>query len=169
MAHLAHVAPLSFRNYNINGKTYLSLDDYGVRAFNRRNSYPTWSHLPVPNFLTNQSQVAVIPTLSESATTYPFLTNMFDRIRVEVFKTDTNTANRLFDTGLWRSCDLHSRKMLLYTNVPGTLSLWLASYRADITNTTNFANFETGVGSLYKQIVQTSIASTVTNRSGPHC
>ena len=28
MAHLAHIAPVSFRNYNINGKTYLSLDDY---------------------------------------------------------------------------------------------------------------------------------------------
>ena len=141
----------------------LSLDDFGVRAFNRRDSYPTWGHLPSPNFLTNQSQVAVVPTLSESAVTYPFLTNMFDQIRVEVFKTDTNIANRIFDTGLWRSCDFHNRKLLLYTNAPNNVSLWLAAYRTNFTAITNFQNSNVGSNSLYNQLVQTSIAATVTN------
>jgi RHS repeat-associated protein len=141
----------------------LSLDDFGVRAFNRRNSYPTWSRLPLPNFFTNQSQVAVVSTLSDSSVTYPFLTNMFDRIRIEVFHDDTNTANRIFDTGQWRACDLHNRKLLLYTNGLNTASLWLAAYRTNITSTTNFQNIDTGLNSLYTQVVTASIASTVSN------
>ncbi|NBQ68067.1 MAG: hypothetical protein EBU46_04210 [Nitrosomonadaceae bacterium] len=138
----------------------LSLDDFGVRAFNRRNSYSGWAQLPQPNFLTNQTQVAVVPTLSE---TNQFLANIFDRVRVEVFSTDTNTVNRLFDIGLWRACDFHDRKLLLLTNAPNSVSLWLAPYRPGITNGTNFGNFETGPTSLYTNVVQTNVASTVTN------
>lgn len=148
---------------NTNQTGNLSLDDFGVRAFNRRNSYSAWEQLPKPNFLTNQTQLVTVPTLSESATTYPFLTNMFDRVRIEVFKTDTNTANRIFDTGLWRACDLHNRKLLLYTNDATTANLWLAPYRVDATNSTgNFAGFEAGLGSLDKQVVQATVASGVT-------
>jgi RHS repeat-associated protein len=135
----------------------LSLDEFGVRAFNRRNSYPTWDDLPKPNFLTNQTQLAIVPTLSENAQTNPFLTNMFDRIRIEVFKFNTNLVNRIFDTGLWRACDLHNRKLLLYTNTSSTVSLWMAPYRPDAINTTgDFTGFETGLGSLNRQIVTTS-------------
>ena len=141
----------------------LSLDDFGVRAFNRRNTYTSWSLLPLPNVLTNQAQVAVVQTLSDSAVTYPFLTNIFDSVRIEVFQTDTNTANKLFDSGAWRTCDLHNRKLLLYTNVPNNLSLWLSAYRPSITNALGFTNFNTGTNSLCVQLLQSSIASNVTN------
>ncbi|MCX7722211.1 MAG: DUF6531 domain-containing protein, partial [Verrucomicrobiae bacterium] len=141
----------------------LSLDDFGVRAFNRRNSYPTWGHLPLPNFLTNQSQVAVVPTLSEDPVTHPFLTNIFDRVRIEVFKDNTNSVNRIFDTGMWRSCDLHNRKLLLYTNTATTVCLWLAPFRPGLTNNSYFTNFESGLASLNLQMVQTNIATAVTN------
>jgi RHS repeat-associated protein len=141
----------------------LSLDSFGVRAFNRPNAYTSWSQLPMPNFLTNQSQVAVVQTLSDSPITYPFLTNMFDTLRIEVFNNDTNTANRIFDTGNWRSCDFHNRKLLLYTNGASTVRLWMSAYRPGITTVTNFQNFSTGTNSLDVQSVQASIAGTVTN------
>lgn len=118
----------------------LSLDDFGVRAFNRRNHYPTWAHLPKPNFLTNQTQVATPATLSDSAVTYPFLTNIFDLACVEVYRTNFVAGNKIFDTGDWYACDWHNRKFLLFTNTPTTLSLWLASYRPGITTTNGFTN-----------------------------
>lgn len=141
----------------------LSLNDFGVVAYNRANTYTSWSQLPVPDFMTNQSQVAVVDSLSDSPVTYPFLTNMFDRIRIQVFNNDTNAADQIFDTGLWRACDLHNRKLLLYTNTASTASLWLAAYRPGITAVTNFQNFATGTNSLDIQIAQTNIASSVSN------
>lgn len=141
----------------------LSLDRFGVRAFNRRLAVNTWNDLPKPNFLTNQTLVAVVPTLTENPATYPFLTNLFDRVRIEVFKDNTNSANKLFDTGLWRASDLHNRKLLLYTNTATTLALWLAPYRDGLTNNSAFTNFEAGTASLNLQMVQTNVASTVTN------
>ncbi|MBU6409139.1 MAG: hypothetical protein KGR98_02010, partial [Verrucomicrobia bacterium] len=141
----------------------LSLDDFGVRAFDRRNTYTSWSQLPVPDFLTNQSQAAVVQTLSDSSITYPFLTNMFDRIRIQVFNNNTNASNQIFDTGLWRACDLENRKLLLYTNTPSTASLWMDSYRPGITAVTNFQNFDSGTNALDIQIAQTSVPNTVSN------
>ena len=141
----------------------LSLNDFGVVAYNRPNTYTSWSQLPVPDFMTNQSQVAVVHTLSDSSITYPFLTNMFDTIRIQVFNNTTNAANQIFDTGMWRACDFHNRKLLLYTNTTSTASLWLAGYRPGITAVTNFQNFATGTNSLDIQIAQTNIAGSVTN------
>ena len=141
----------------------LSLDDFGVRAFNRPTAYTSWSQLPMPNFLGNQSQVAVVQTLSDSPITFPFLTNRFDTIRIEVFNNDTNTANRIFDTGNWRACDFHNRKLLLFTNGVNTVNLWLSPYRPSITTITNFQNFSTGTNSLDVQLVQASTSSAVTN------
>lgn len=141
----------------------LSLDDFGVRSFNRRLSITKWTDLPKPNFLTNQAQVAVVPTLTENPATYPFLTNLFDRVQVEVFKDNTNAANKLFDTGLWRASDLHNRKLLLYTNTASTVALWLAPYRDGLTNNSAFTNFESGTASLNLQMVQTNVAATVSN------
>lgn len=142
----------------------LSLDDFGVRAFNRRHSYATWESLPRPNFLTNQTQVTVVPTLSESAATYPFLTNIFDRLRIEIYKDSTSSSeNRIIDTGDWRVCDMHHRKLLLYTNSTDNVALWLSAYRSGLTNTTNFANFETGTNSLHPQQLTAGVSSGVVN------
>jgi RHS repeat-associated protein len=141
----------------------LSLNSFGVVAYNRPNTYTSWNQLPVPDFMTNQSLVSVVHTLSDSSITYPFLTNMFDTIRIQVFNTTTNAANQIFDTGMWRACDFHNRKLLLYTNTTSSVSLWLAAYRPGISAVTNFQNFATGTNSLDIQIAQTNIASTVTN------
>jgi len=141
----------------------LSLDDFGVLAYNRADTYTTWNQLPMPDFMTNQSQVAVVQTLSDSPVTYPFLTNMFDRIDIQVFNNNTNASNLIFDTGMWRACDLHNRKLLIYTNTTTSVSLWMTSYRPGITATNNFQNFDTGSNAVCIQIAQTNIASTVTN------
>lgn len=141
----------------------LSLQNFGLWSASRPQNYTSWSQLPQPDALNNQSQVAVIQTLSDSPTTNPFLTNIFDQVRIEVFKSDTNTANRLIDSGLWRTCDLHNRKLLLYTNVPNSVSLWLSAYRTGITNTGNFTNYLTSTNALLVQVAKGTITSAVTN------
>ena len=141
----------------------LSLQSFGVWSVNRPQNYTSWSQLPVPDALYNQSQVSVIQTLSDSPTTYPFLTNIFDQVRIEVFQSNTNLANKLIDSGLWRTCDLHNRKLLLYTNVPNSVSLWMSAYRAGITNTGNFTNYLSGTNALLVQVAKGTITSAVTN------
>jgi len=141
----------------------LSLQDFGVWSVNRPQNYTSWSQLPMPDALYNQSQVAVIQTLSDSPVTYPFLTNIFDEVRIEVFQSNTNTANKLIDSGLWRTCDLHNRKLLLYTNVPNSVSLWLSAYRTGITNTSNFTNYLSSTNALLVQVAKGTITSAVTN------
>jgi RHS repeat-associated protein len=140
----------------------LSLNNFGAVTYNRPNTYTSWGQLPVPDFMTNQAQVAVVHTLSDSPVTYPFLTNMFDTIRIQVFDNTTN-GTQIFDTGLWRACDFHNRKLLLYTNTASTVSLWLAAYRPGITTVSNFQNFSVGTNSLDIQIAQASISSAVSN------
>lgn len=141
----------------------ISLQDFGIWSVNRPQNYTSWSQLPMPDALYNQSKVSVIQTLSDSPTTYPFLTNIFDQVRIEVFQSNTNVANRLIDTGLWDACDLHNRKLLLYTNVPNSVSLWLSSYRAGITNTSNFTNYLSSTNALLVQVAKGTITSAVTN------
>jgi len=141
----------------------LSLQNFGVWSLPRPYNYTSWGQLPVPDVLENQSQVAVIRTLSDSAVTYPFLTNMFDAVRIEVFQSNTNSENELFNSGLWDICDLQNRKLLLYTNTPSTVSLWLSAYRSGITNISNFTNYPSGTNALLVQSVQASLGSSVTN------
>ena len=141
----------------------LSLQSFGVWSASRPQNYTSWSQLPLPDALNNQSQVAVIQTLSDSPATYPFLTNIFDQVRIEIFQSDTNSANKLIDSGLWRTCDLHNRKLLLYTNVPNSVSLWLSAYRTGITNTANFTNYLSSTNALLVQVAKGTITSAVTN------
>jgi RHS repeat-associated protein len=142
----------------------LSLEDFGVWSVNRPYTYSTWSQLPMPDALNDQSSVAVLQTLSDSAITYPFLTNMFDMIQIEVFKSNTNTANRIINTGKWRACDLHNRKLLLYTNAVNSVSLWMSAYAPGITNTGGtFTNYAVGTNAVCVQIAKATITSTVSN------
>lgn len=142
----------------------LSLEDFGVWSVNRPYTYTSWSQLPVPDALYNQNQVAVLQTLSDSPVTYPFLTNIFDQVQIEVFQSNTNLSNRLFDTGLWDACDLQNRKLLLYTNTPNSVSLWMSAYNSTVTNTGgNFTNYLTGTNAELVQIAQASITSSITN------
>lgn len=142
----------------------LSLEDFGVWSVNRPYTYTSWSQLPVPDALYNQSQVAVLQTLSDSPVTYPFLTNIFDKVQIEVFQSNTNLSNRLFNTGLWDACDLQNRKLLLYTNSPNNVSLWMSAYNSSVTNTGgNFTNYLTGTNAELVQIAQASISGSITN------
>jgi len=141
----------------------LSLQDFGVWAVNRPQNYTSWSQLPVPDALYNQSQVAVIKTLSDSVTTYPFLTNIFDQVHIEVFQSNTNLSNRLIDSGFLYACDLHNRKLLLYTNAINNVSLWLSAYRPGTTGTANFTNYLSGTNALLVQVAQAAITGAVTN------
>ena len=133
----------------------LSLDDVGVRAFNRRNQFPTWAHLPQPNFITNASQVTVAANLSQT-NSFAFLTNIFDTIRVEVYSNTVGAANLLLTSGDWFTCEWHNRKLLLFTNSPTNLVLWLAASRTNETGAGTFA----GPGSPTKQ---TKTVTVITN------
>jgi RHS repeat-associated protein len=142
----------------------LSLEDFGVWSVNRPYTYTSWNQLPVPDALYNQSKVAVIQTLSDSSVTYPFLTNIFDKVQIEVFQSNTNLSNRIFNTGLWDACDLQNRKLLLYTNTPTSATLWMSAYQSGVTNTGgNFTNYLTGTNAVLVQAAQATISGGVTN------
>ena len=57
-----------------------SLDDLGVRAFNRPHQFPSWSYLPQPDFVTNLNTLAVVDNLTDTGN-FPFLANMFNTVR----------------------------------------------------------------------------------------
>ena len=105
----------------------------------------------------------VIRTLSDNSTTYPFLTNIFDQVRIEVFQSNTNLSNRLMDSGFMYACDLHNRKLLLYTNAINNVSLWMSAYRAGTSGTSDFTNSLSGTNTLLVQVAQGTITSAVTN------
>jgi YD repeat-containing protein len=119
-----------------------SLDEFGVRFRNRKNQFARWEDLPRPNVLKDQTQVAVVDTLSASPATFPFLTNLFNTLRVAIYKGSSAAGSAAIDSGELRMADLHNRKFLLFTNTPTTLRLWLAPHRSDNTNgtTSDFAS-----------------------------
>lgn len=117
----------------------ISIDDLGVRSFNRRHQFPDWSYLPQPNVATNLSTVSIVGSLTDSTNTFSFLANIFDTVRVEVYKNSVTTGNLLFNTANWDACDFHDRKLLLFTNSL-RLTLWLAPYTPGITTIEAFTN-----------------------------
>ncbi len=112
-----------------------SMDNLGVRAFNRQHQFPTWSYLPQPDAVTNLSTLAIVDNLNDSGS-FPFLTNVFNTMRVEVYSNSVS-GNPVLDSGTWDSCDLDDRKFLLFTNA-GRLCLWLAPYRSSVTAVQSF-------------------------------
>ena len=116
----------------------LSLDDVGVRAFNRRHQYPDWGYLPQPNFVTNTGSAAIVGSLTDSTNTFPFLANIFDTARVEIYNSSVASTNLLMTTGDWYACDWHDRKFLIFTN-NARLNLWLAPYTTNVTSVQAFA------------------------------
>ncbi len=113
-----------------------SMDNLGVRAFNRQHQFPSWSYLPQPDTVTNLSALTVVDNLGDS-NSFPFLTNVFNTVRVQVYSNSVS-GNPVLDSGTWDSCDLGDRKFLLFTNA-GRLSLWLAPYRPGVTTVQAFA------------------------------
>ena len=115
-----------------------SLDNLGVRAFNRRHQYPQWTYLPQPDGVTNLSTLSVVDNLADT-NNFKFLTNVFNTARVQVYNGTVATTNLLLDTTNWNACDLHDRKLLLFTN-NGRLCLWMAPYSSNVTGIQSFTN-----------------------------
>ncbi len=114
-----------------------SMDAFGVRAFNRRHQFPTWSYLPQPDLITNVGTLSVVDKLANTAS-FPFLANMFNTLQVQVYKGSVVASNLLIDTGNWYSCDFDNRKFLIFTN-NACLSLWLAPYTTNVTTVQTFS------------------------------
>ena len=53
----------------------ISLDDLGTQVFNRRWQYARWADLPVPNFVTNETQVSVVAALNAATNVHASLAN----------------------------------------------------------------------------------------------
>jgi len=113
-----------------------SMDNLGVRAFNRQHQFPSWSYLPQPDAVTNLNTLAVVDNLSDTGN-FPFLANVFNTVRVQVYNNSVS-GSPVLDSGTWDSCDLGDRKFLVFTNA-GQLSLWLAPYRQGVTTVQAFA------------------------------
>lgn len=136
----------------------ITLDDLGVRAFNRRHHFPTWAHFPKPNYLTNQAQITVVPTLTTSTNTNTFLANIMEKIRVNVYRSAVESTNLLLSTGDWLACDLNNRKLLIYPDATNSLGLWLAPRNPTSTNIGNFS--ASGGYSAHPQSTSTTNIST---------
>ena len=95
-------------------------------------------YLPQPDIVTNLNTLAIVDSLTDSAVTYPFLSNMFNTAEVKVYNTTGTTSNLLVDTGVWDSCDFHDRKLLVFTN-NSQVCVWLAPYRTNITTVQAFS------------------------------
>lgn len=149
----------------------VTLDRIGVRAFNRRHLYSSWSEFPKPNYVTNQTQIPVIPTLSESTNSFPFLASLFETVRVEVYRDSIVSSNLILSSGEWLACNLHNRKLLVFNTNATRLALWMAPLRPGTTAT---GDFTAGVSINAQLKTTTSFTSTTplkvrmvhTHRSG---
>ena len=112
-----------------------SMDNLGVRAFNRQHQFPGWSYLPQPDLVTNLSRLTVVDNL-QNRTNFLFLTNIFDTVRIQVYNNSVS-GSPVLDSGTWNACDFNDRKLLLFPNA-GRLCLWLAPYRTNITTVQAF-------------------------------
>jgi RHS repeat-associated protein len=131
----------------------MTIDRLGMHASDRRHVFPTWDSFPKPNYLTNQASLTLVPALNA---TNSFLSNTFEAIRVDV----NNGGTTLLTTGDFLAADLNDRKLLLYSNGPTTLTLWLAPRTPSATNTTG--TFASNWSTNAQQVVAT-IPSGVTN------
>src|ERR1044071_1208247 len=126
----------------------VSFDVLGVRAVNRKKSYNAWDEFPKPTWVASTNLTA--DTLSDSLLTnssfrawnpniFP-ANNIFNEAQVIVTYFGTN----LFDTKTLRSCDLHDRPLLVFSERTNTepirFKMTLAAYRPAATNVTASTN-----------------------------
>jgi len=116
----------------------LSLDDMGVRVFNRPHHYVRWEDLPEPTLVVNQDEIAVVKNLTSATNTVPSMTNIFNTIRMQIWRPESPGAP-ILDTGRLRTADLHNRKFL-FLSEDGQLRLWLDSFRPSETNQYDFGS-----------------------------
>lgn len=145
----ADLFPRYLKKYLLENHPGVSVDDIGVRCFNRKTDYGRWEDLPRPNVLDQQTNIALVADLVSGTNAVPALKNIFDLARVQVFRGGT----KLFDTGKLRQADLHNRKFVLYTN-SNLLTLWLAPFRP---GTSGSGVFTDEPDLLNTQFVQTNL------------
>ena len=130
----------------------VSLDDLGLRAFNRRNQYARWTDFPRPFLVAGTNNAVESLGQLDSA--------IFDTIRVEV--TSRNVPAKKIDTGELRMLDVHNRKFLLWpgavANNTLTLTLSLAAF-GDNTNNPAGAVFGSDPALLQRQHAEMTLNS----------
>lgn len=116
----------------------ISLDDIGLKAFNRQHYYSRWQDFPTPSVVTSQSQVVCVDSLTSAGITNvsPGMTNLFNTVSVTIYS--QNNPTNLMTVGPLRTADLHNREMFVATNSAGNLMLWLAPFIVGNTNQSAF-------------------------------
>ncbi|MFA6175236.1 MAG: RHS repeat-associated core domain-containing protein [Phycisphaerae bacterium] len=118
----------------------LSIDDMGVKIYNRRHYYSDWNDFPRPW----QTPAISGSNLKVNLNT---IANIFDTMNVKVFsdRNGNGTADSgepIINAGDLRMVDLHNRRFLLYTVKTGadahTIILSLDSFRPSATSTYTF-------------------------------
>lgn len=140
----------------------LSLDDVGVRAWNRRNYHSRWNDFPVPTSLVS-SNIPVDSLGSTSITNvFPALTNIFNTVSVEI--SSVNAPTKKVASGELRMAELHNRRFIAWHNKVATnnhtLTLTLASFRTNFVTTRAFTNALVGTNSIYSLVTNVSLAAT---------
>jgi RHS repeat-associated protein len=119
----------------------ISIDDIGVRIFDRKNNFTTWGEFPQPwEFSGSLAAANLVAELDSNA-------NHFDTIQCYLYS-DRNkngmwdSGEGYLDTGVLRSLDLHNRRMMLRCVKTGTnthtLTLSLEAFRPNATGTEAF-------------------------------
>ncbi len=119
----------------------VSMDELGIRAWNRRHYYARWSDLPTPTSVTNANTVFVESLGSSSITNVsPSLTNIFNTVSVEI--SSVNSPTKKVASGELRVAEILNRRFIAWhTNLSGgqhRLSLSLGAFRTNITATKAF-------------------------------
>lgn len=126
----------------------LSIDECGIQAVNRKKAFNAWDEFPKPTWVAGTNWTA--DSLSDSLlTNATFQTwnpdifppnNIFNEAQIQVSYFGTN----LFDTHTLRSCDLHARPLLIFSERTNTepirFKMMLGAYRPDATNVSAFTN-----------------------------
>jgi RHS repeat-associated protein len=114
----------------------ISLDDIGLRAFNRQHYYSRWQDFPTPSAVNNPDEAVCVDSLTSIANVMPGMSNLFNTVTLTIHS--QNDANTQMTVGPLRMADLHNREMFMATNGANGLMLWLAPYIPGNTNQSAF-------------------------------
>lgn len=138
----------------------VSIDQLGVKFYNRRNYFTRWNDLPRPWQTPTVATADVKESLSAVA-------NIFDTIAIKIYNgTSSATGTLLMQTGDLRMVDLHNRRLLLYTTQNGsnnthTLKLSLEAFRPDTEgNPAPTPSFATADTLLNKQLLTAALTGS---------
>ncbi len=119
----------------------MSVDDLGIKAWNRRHYYSRWSDLPTPTSVTNVT--IAVESLGHSSITNvsPALTNIFDTVSVEI--SSVADPSKKVSTGELRLAEIHNRRLVAWHEKVSasqhTLRLSLAAFRTNLTTQKAFS------------------------------